>query len=135
MSGEEGEEGQLAKFKTVDEYIESLEGEPARVAAQLRYMVHDEIPEVIESIKWSQPVFDLAGPFAYVKAFENHVNLGFWRGATLADPAGILKGTGEQMRHVKLAHLDDIQEGPVRELIRQAAALNVQEGDPTEVVR
>jgi len=128
----EGEEGHLTSFRTVDEYIASLADESARVAGQLRAMIHDEVPETIESLKWSQPVFELDGPFCYIKAFKNHVNLGFFRGSALPDPAGLLEGTGDQMRHVKLAHLGDIQEGAVRELIRQAAALNVREGDPTE---
>ena len=41
-------------------------------------------------------------PFAYVDAFTAHVNVGFFRGAALADPAGLLEGTGKFMRHVKL---------------------------------
>lgn len=40
--------------------------------------------------------------FAYVNAFSAHVNVGFFRGAELPDPAGILVGTGRYMRHVKL---------------------------------
>ena len=40
--------------------------------------------------------------FAYVNAFQAHVNLGFFRGAELADPAGLLEGSGKYMRHVKL---------------------------------
>jgi hypothetical protein len=41
-------------------------------------------------------------PFGYVNAFKDHVNVGFYRGADLADPAGLLEGTGKRMRHVKL---------------------------------
>jgi hypothetical protein len=40
--------------------------------------------------------------FAYVNAFKDHVNVGFFRGAELPDPAGLLEGTGKYMRHVKL---------------------------------
>lgn len=40
-------------------------------------------------------------PFAHVSAFKAHVNVGFLHGATLADPAGLLQGTGKFMRHVK----------------------------------
>ena len=40
--------------------------------------------------------------FAYVNAFKAHVNVGFFRGAEMADPAGLLEGTGKFMRHVKL---------------------------------
>ncbi len=41
-------------------------------------------------------------PFAYVNAFTKHVNVGFFMGAFLPDPAGLLVGTGKRMRHVKL---------------------------------
>ena len=40
--------------------------------------------------------------FAYVDAFTSHVNVGFYRGAELTDPNGLLQGTGKMMRHVKL---------------------------------
>lgn len=40
--------------------------------------------------------------FAYVNVFKAHVNVGFFHGAPLADPAGLLEGAGKHMRHVKL---------------------------------
>ena len=40
--------------------------------------------------------------FGYVNAFKAHVNVGFFNGAGLADPAGLLEGSGKTMRHVKL---------------------------------
>jgi len=41
-------------------------------------------------------------PFAYVNVFATHVNVGFFHGASLPDPARLLQGTGKFMRHVKL---------------------------------
>lgn len=41
-------------------------------------------------------------PFAYVGAFRTHVNVGFFHGAALKDPAGLLEGAGKSMRHVKI---------------------------------
>lgn len=41
-------------------------------------------------------------PFAYVGIFRAHVNVGFFHGAALADPAGLLEGNGKYMRHVKV---------------------------------
>lgn len=41
-------------------------------------------------------------PFAYVGVFKGHVNVGFFHGAALPDPAGLLQGTGKHMRHVKV---------------------------------
>src|SRR5438067_13734619 len=40
--------------------------------------------------------------FAYVNVFKAHVNVGFFRGAKIADPKALLEGTGKFMRHVKL---------------------------------
>lgn len=41
-------------------------------------------------------------PFAYVNSFKSHVTVGFFQGAALEDPAGLLEGSGKRMRHVKL---------------------------------
>ncbi|MHB8524775.1 MAG: DUF1801 domain-containing protein [Candidatus Acidiferrales bacterium] len=41
-------------------------------------------------------------PFGYVNVFNSHVNVGFFHGAALPDPAHLLQGTGKFMRHVKL---------------------------------
>ena len=41
-------------------------------------------------------------PFAYVNVFRSHINVGFFQGATLPDPAHLLQGSGRFMRHVKL---------------------------------
>ena len=41
-------------------------------------------------------------PFGYVNVFKAHVNVGFFLGAELDDPAGLLQGTGRRMRHVKV---------------------------------
>ena len=41
-------------------------------------------------------------PFGYVNSFKNHVNVGFFNGAALDDPARLLEGSGKLMRHVKL---------------------------------
>jgi hypothetical protein len=41
-------------------------------------------------------------PFAYVNVFKAHVNVGFFLGVELKDPAGLLEGTGKRMRHVKV---------------------------------
>ena len=41
-------------------------------------------------------------PFAYVNVYTSHVNVGFFYGAYLPDPAELLEGTGKHLRHVKL---------------------------------
>jgi hypothetical protein len=60
--------------------------------------------------------------FAYVDAFRTHVNVGFYRGTRLADPALLLQGTGRLMRHVKLIAADAVDEAAVAALIYAACA-------------
>lgn len=60
--------------------------------------------------------------FAYVNAFKAHVNVGFFRGAELADPARLLEGTGKYMRHVKLKPDDAIDAAALKKLIETAYA-------------
>lgn len=59
-------------------------------------------------------------PFAYVGAFKEHINVGFFHGAFLPDPAGLLNGTGKQMRHVKVKPGVAVDEAALEALIAAA---------------
>src|SRR5262249_51097645 len=60
----------------------------------------DEVRELLHD---GCPVACLGdAPFGYVNVFTSHVNVGFFHGAALPDPARLLQGTGKFMRHVKL---------------------------------
>jgi hypothetical protein len=58
--------------------------------------------------------------FAYVNVFTAHVNVGFFQGAALDDPHGLLEGTGRFMRHVKLRPGVQVDEHALGSLIRTA---------------
>jgi hypothetical protein len=58
--------------------------------------------------------------FGYVNAFRAHVNVGFFRGAELPDPDGVLEGTGRFMRHVKLRPGQEIPATALTDLIASA---------------
>ena len=60
--------------------------------------------------------------FGYVNAFTAHVNVGFFHGAVLDDPALLLEGTGKFMRHVKLRPDRDVDEAALTALIEAAYA-------------
>ena len=76
----------------------------------VRELMHDGCPTAC--------VGDAA--FAYVNAFKAHVNVGFYRGAELADPAGLLEGTGKYMRHVKVRPDGAVDAKALRRLIETA---------------
>jgi hypothetical protein len=59
--------------------------------------------------------------FCHVAAYRGYVNLGFNRGAALADPERLLVGTGTNIRHIRIAALEDVERPGVRRLIRAAA--------------
>lgn len=78
-------------------------------------------PDVVELLHDGHPtacVGNLA--FGYVNAFRTHVNVGFFLGASLPDPAGLLEGTGWFMRHVKVDPKVPLDENALRTLIRTA---------------
>ena len=58
--------------------------------------------------------------FAYANVFKAHVNVGFFRGAELADPDGLLEGTGKFMRHVKLRPGEQVDDAALKRLVHAA---------------
>jgi hypothetical protein len=80
----------------------------------------DEVRELLHDGHPTACVGDAA--FAYVNAFTAHVNVGFFRGAELADPARPLEGTGKFMRHVKLRPDREIDAAALTKLIEAAYA-------------
>jgi hypothetical protein len=118
--------------KTIDSYIAGLEEWKGEIIARVRKIILEAAPQAKESIKWAQPVYESNGPFAYIKAFNNDVNFGFWRGVDIKDPKGLLQGSGSKMRHVKITGINDIDESIFVDFIRQAIELNQVKGDPTK---
>jgi len=78
----------------------------------------DDVREVLHDGCPTACVADAA--FAYVNAFRAHVNVGFFRGAELPDPAGLMEGTGKYMRHVKLRPEVAVDRPALRQLIQAA---------------
>jgi hypothetical protein len=117
--------------KTIDEYIAGLDGDwRSETVTSLRRIVDRAAPAASSTIKWAQPVWESDGPFAYIKAFERSVNIGFWRGAELEDPDGILVGEGERMKHLTLREGEVIPADELTAFVRQAIELNRAHGSP-----
>jgi hypothetical protein len=80
----------------------------------------DDVRELLHDGHPTACVGDAA--FAYVNAFSGHVNVGFFRGADLPDPYGLLEGTGKFMRHVKLGPGRRVEAAQLHRLIQAAYA-------------
>lgn len=78
-------------------------------------------PDVLEIMHDGYPTACIGeAAFAYVGTFKAHVNVGFFRGAELEDPAGLLEGSGKLMRHVKLRPEKAVDESALTRLIQTA---------------
>jgi hypothetical protein len=81
-----------------------------KCGSDVRELIHDGCPTAC--------VEDAA--FGYVNIFKAHVNVGFYCGAALEDPAGLLEGSGKYMRHVKLRPGQEIDSRALSALIYAA---------------
>lgn len=118
--------------ESIDAYAKDLDDWRGDVVRELDALVRKAAPGATGSIKWAQPVYELQGPFASLKAFTSAVNFGFWRGADLTDPDGALEGTGDRMRHVKIRSAEDVDLERFTAWVKEAVALNESKGDPTK---
>jgi hypothetical protein len=87
-----------------------------RCGSDVRELMHDGCPVAC--------VED--APFGYVNSFRSHVNVGFFYGAMLEDPARLLEGSGKRMRHVKLIPGTEINAAALSDLIT-AAYVDIQQ--------
>lgn len=117
--------GGVARDPAVDAWFDSRRPQLGAIArawflrmracgSDVRELLHDGHPTAC--------VGDAA--FAYTNVFTDHVNVGFFRGATLPDPAGLLEGDGKYMRHVKLKP-DTVVDASSLEALITAAYLDI----------
>lgn len=105
----------------VESWFDSREGElgvMARGWFDVMRECGDDVRELLHDGHPTACVGDAA--FGYVNAFIGHVNVGFFRGAELADSTGLLIGSGKLMRHVKLGPGLEIDAKALTTLIKTA---------------
>ena len=106
---------------SIDRWMHEHAGELGDIAHRWFEVMRDCGDDVLELLHDGHPtacVGDAA--FGYVNAFRDHVNVGFFRGAEIDDPAGLLEGTGKFMRHVKLRPEGPVDESALTKLIKTA---------------
>lgn len=95
--------GTLPHDPAIDAWMQDHHGDMGAIAHHWFEVMRACGDEVRELLHDGCPVACLGdAPFAYVNAFTAHVNVGFFHGSALPDPARLLQGTGKFMRHVKL---------------------------------
>ena len=113
--------GGVERDPAIDAWMKEREGQLGAIARQWFEEMRKCGDEVRELVHDGCPVACLGDvPFGYVNVFTAHVNVGFFQGASLPDPAGLLHGTGKFMRHVKLRPGIPINAEALRKLIEMA---------------
>ena len=115
--------GSVERDPAIEAWMREHPGELGAIARRWFDVIRGCGDDVLELLHDGHPtacVGDAA--FAYVNAFTAHVNVGFFRGAELTDPMGLLEGTGKVMRHVKLRTDRAVDAPALRTLIKTAYA-------------
>ena len=113
--------GAVERDPAIDAWLKDHAGELGSIARQWFEVMRNCGDEVRELLHDGCPVACLGdAPFGYVNVFTAHVNVGFFRGASLPDPARLLQGAGKYMRHVKLKPETSTNAAALRALIDAA---------------
>lgn len=117
----------------VDAIIEGVGGWKGQRMAQIRALVKEADPDVVEEVKWKKPSNPAGVPTYYhdgmigtLQAFKSKVKFTFANGAELEDPEDIFNASlgGNAMRAIDLHEGDKIDEAAFKSLVRAAVALN-----------
>ena len=112
---------------TFDDILATAKPELRSVCKALRSLIASSHNRFVEAVWPKQKIASFGvGPkkmtehYAYIAVQATHVNLGFYHGTSLTDPAGLLEGTGKEQRHLKLRHGSEIRSPFVVALLREA---------------
>jgi hypothetical protein len=118
--------------RRIDEHIKALGDWRGEVLAQVRGIIKDADPEVVEQWKWEKPssggvpVWYHDGGICTGETYKDKIKLTFFQGAALDDPAGLFNSSlgGKVRRAIDIKQSDEIDERALGQLIRAAVAFN-----------
>jgi hypothetical protein len=113
----------------IDQKIRELGDWRGETLANVREMIHEADPEIVEEWKWmGTPIFSREGIVCTGETYKNVVKLTFAKGASLRDPAGLFNSSleGNVRRAIDIRQGERIDEAALKDLIRSAVALNME---------
>jgi hypothetical protein len=137
--GAEAERATGAASRLIDERIRSLGGWRAETLAEVRRMIHEADPDVVEECKWVKPtnplgvpVWSHAGIVCTGEAYKQVVKLTFARGASLEDPRGLFNSSleGNTRRAIDIREGEVLDAEAFKALIQAAVAENLRSSAP-----
>lgn len=109
----------------VDAYIRKAQPFAQPILTHLRTIVHQACPEVVETIKWSNPAFEYKGPFCGFAAFKQHATFGFWKWELLKDRLPGSTGVNPANQFGRITAIGDLPSAKeLARIIKAAAKLN-----------
>ena len=112
----------MKAYASFDQYLADQTPGNQNIIRSLRRFVKRVAPRLQESVKWGNGCWVKGKtPVIYVYSAPDYVQYGFFRGAALKDPKGLLEGNGQFVRHIKVFKRSDIDERAFAALTRQAA--------------
>lgn len=125
--------GPLSAAQRIDRMIESVGDWRGERLAEIRKLIHEVDPEVVEEWKWmGTPVWSHQGMYALVNAHKDKVKLTFFHGAKLADSGKLFNAglDGGKWRAIDLREGDRIDRPALKALLREAVAYNTTHAVP-----
>ena len=118
--------------KLIDETIDELGDWRGKALSRVRGFIKKADPDVVEEWKWAKatspgvPVWSHDGGICTGETYKNVVKLTFFKGAALSDPSGLFNSSleGKVRRAIDIKEDDKIDEAALKNLIREAVALN-----------
>jgi hypothetical protein len=118
-------DGAVRHQPQIDRWFDARRPELAAIAREWFAEMRKCGPDVTELLHDGHPTACVAdAAFGYVNVFTSHVNIGFFHGASLGDPARLLQGTGRFMRHVK-AKPGTLPDGAALKALVRAAYVDI----------
>jgi hypothetical protein len=119
--------------KLIDERIRELGDWRGKTLSKVRGLIKEADPEVVEEWKWAKatspgtPVWSHNGGICTGESYKNVVKLTFFKGAALNDPSGLFNSSleGKVRRAIDFKEDDEVDEEALKNLIREAVALNL----------
>jgi len=111
-----------------DAWFEKLPPNTRPICERLRAIIHRTAPDLEEVMRWGMVAYKGQGLVICIGGFKKHVNLLFFRGAELEDPRGLFQRQRDDSSAsncgVRLEDPSQIQEAPLRDMVRRAAHLD-----------
>jgi hypothetical protein len=110
----------------ITNHIDELDDWRGKVLAQLRTLIGEAVPGIVEEWKWNTPVWSHHGNVVAVGAFKDSVKVNFFKGASLADAQGLFNAglDAKASRAIDIHKGDRINAAALKNLVRAAVALN-----------